>query len=176
MTPRSASPRPAAFLDRDGVLNHDHGYVHRPQDIVWVAGAKSAVRLLHERGYWIFVVTNQAGIARGLYGEADLRGLHAWMDGELRAAGGGIDAFYYCPHHPTAGEGEYTRECDCRKPAPGMVLRAMREYQVDATRSFLIGDRDSDLAAAQTAGVRGHMFAGGDLYDFVLRLIGPNSA
>jgi D-glycero-D-manno-heptose 1,7-bisphosphate phosphatase len=159
----SARARPAAFLDRDGVLNHDHGYVHRSEDIVWVDGAKDAVRLLTTAGYFVFVVTNQAGIARGLYDEHQLRALHAWMGAEIARAGGRVDAFYHCPHHPDAGESPYTRECACRKPSPGMLRAAMAAYPVEVNRSFLVGDRETDIEAATAAGIRGHRFEAGNL-------------
>jgi D-glycero-D-manno-heptose 1,7-bisphosphate phosphatase len=137
---------------------------------VWIEGAREAVKLLKDTGYWIFVVTNQAGIARGLYGEADVEGLHTWINGELAPLGCAIDAFYFCPHHPEAGSGPYTRECDCRKPLPGMLLRAMAEFPVERQGSFLVGDRPTDLEAARAAGIPGHLFTGGDLYAFIRRL------
>ncbi len=161
---------PGAFLDRDGVLNVDSGYLHRIADLVWIDGAKDAVRRLKTRGYRIVVVTNQAGIARGFYGEDDVRRLHAWMNVELDAA---IDAFYFCPHHPSEGSGAYTRACDCRKPAPGMIRRGMEEYAITPAGSFLIGDRDTDIEAARRAGIRGVRFDGGNLDEFVAGLLGP---
>ena len=160
-------PRPAAFLDRDGVLNHDRGYIHRPDDFVWVDGAQAAVRRLNDEGYRVFVVTNQAGVARGLYSEADIGALHGWVGAELARAGARIDAFYHCPHHPDFGPPEYRRECDCRKPAPGMLLKAMADFPVEAARSFLIGDRETDIGAARAAGVAGHLFSGGSLLCFL---------
>lgn len=169
----SALPlRPAAFLDRDGILNHDTGYIHRSGDFVWIDGAKEAVRYLNEKGFLIFVVTNQAGIARGLYGESDVRALHGWVGDQLAAVNARIDAFYFCPHHPTEGDDAYRVVCECRKPSPGMLLRAMREWPVDPAKSFLIGDRQTDLAAAAAAGIEGHLFSGGDLLPFVTRIVG----
>ncbi|MBP2294255.1 HAD-IIIA family hydrolase [Azospirillum rugosum] len=155
--------RPAAFLDRDGVLNEDVGYAHRPDQITWVAGAKAAVKRLNDAGFYVFVVTNQAGIARGYYGEDDVRALHGWMQDELRAIGAHVDAFYHCPHHPDHGEPPLRADCACRKPEPGMLTQAMADWPVDAERSFLVGDKDSDLLAAQRAGVAGTLFRGGDL-------------
>lgn len=150
--------RPAAFLDRDGVLNVDTGYVHRPQDFVWVRGAKAAIKGLNDRGYFVFVVTNQAGVARGLYGVEDVEKLHRWVNDELRQVGAHIDAFYFCPHHPDGTAANYGIVCDCRKPAPGMLLQAMREWPVRRRGSFMVGDKAIDMAAAQSAGVPGFLF------------------
>lgn len=153
--------RPAAFLDRDGVLNRDTGYVYRAEDFVWLDGAKLTVKRLNDAGYLVVVITNQAGVARGLYSEDDVARLHRWINEELRRDGAHIDAFYYCPHHPTAGNGVYRRSCDCRKPSPGMVLRAMREWPVDPAASFFIGDKEIDMQAAEAAGIRGIRMSGG---------------
>ena len=141
-------PRPAAFLDRDGVLNQDQGYVHRLEDLVWIKGAGEAVRRLNDLGYWVIVVTNQSGIGRGYYDEADMHAVHDALSGHLAAAGGRIDAFYWAPHHEQAVV-EHLRHPDHpdRKPNPGMLLRAMQDFPVDKDRSFLIGDKDSDLDA-----------------------------
>lgn len=147
--------RPAAFLDRDGVINRDSGYVHRKEEFVWRDGAQQAIKRLNDLGFFVFVVTNQAGIARGYYGPADVRRLHRWINRELRREGAHIDGFYFCPHHPTEGVGQYRRLCDCRKPAPGLLLQAMRQWPVERERSFLIGDKDIDMAAAAAAGVEG---------------------
>jgi D-glycero-D-manno-heptose 1,7-bisphosphate phosphatase len=147
--------RPAAFLDRDGVLNRDTGYVWRPEDFEWLPGAKAAIKLLNQAGYLVVVITNQSGVARGLYGEEDVQRLHRWMNQELGRTGAHIDAFYYCPHHPSEGRAPYRRRCDCRKPAPGMLRQAMREHPIDRDASFMVGDKDIDLEAAAAAGVRG---------------------
>lgn len=170
--PDPKTARPAAFLDRDGVLNLDRGYPHRAGQIDWVDGAPAAVALLNRRGYRVFVVTNQSGIARGYYGEEDVRALHRWMADRLAESGARVDAFYYCPHHPTEGAPPYRIACDCRKPRPGMLLQAMAEWPVRREGSFLIGDRETDLAAADAAGIPGHLFPGGDLAAFVARLLG----
>jgi len=175
----SASPRrPAAFLDRDGVLNIDHGYVHRPEALAWVTGAPDAVRLLNEAGYHVLVITNQSGVARGLYDEAAVRRFHAHMQARLRAHGAHIDAFYYCPHHPQGLVKELAVRCRCRKPAPGLLEQAAREWPIDLSRSFLIGDKDDDMAAAASFGIRGIKFdAGNDsLLDLVRKeVVGPAS-
>lgn len=159
--------RACAFLDRDGVLNIDHGHVHTPAGFDWVAGAANAVKRLGDLGYLIVVATNQSGIARSLYDDATFKALSDWMAGELARAGGRIDAVYYCPHHPTEGQGELRMVCDCRKPAPGMLKAALADYRVDAARSLFIGDKDTDMQAAAAAGVRGLKFLGGSLDEFV---------
>ncbi|HVA12778.1 MAG TPA: D-glycero-beta-D-manno-heptose 1,7-bisphosphate 7-phosphatase [Stellaceae bacterium] len=155
--------RPAAFLDRDGVLNRDHGYVHKSEDFEWLPGAREAVKRLNDAGYLAIVVSNQAGIARGLYATEDVEKLHRWINGELAKTGAHMDAFYYCPHHPTEGIGKYRRVCDCRKPAPGMLLHAIREWPIESPASFMIGDKDIDMQAAAAAGIRGIHFSGGNL-------------
>jgi D-glycero-D-manno-heptose 1,7-bisphosphate phosphatase len=161
--------RPAAFLDRDGVLNRDSGYVHAPEAFEWMPGAKQAIRLLNEAGHLVFVITNQSGVARGYFTEADVRALHDWMQSELNAAGARIDAFYFCPYY---GEGSVQAYCvpdhADRKPNPGMILAAAREWPVDLSQSFVIGDGERDLEAARRAGIDGYRFAGGNLAEFVL--------
>jgi D-glycero-D-manno-heptose 1,7-bisphosphate phosphatase len=159
--------RPAAFLDRDGVLNRDTGYVHTPDQFEWIPGAREAVKHLNDAGYYTFVVTNQAGVAHGYYDEASIHRLHGWMNAELRQTGAQIDAFFHCPYHPEGKLEAYRRASEDRKPNPGMLLRARAEWPLDWSRSFLIGDRDSDIAAAAAAGIPGHMFKGGDLLAFL---------
>ena len=150
--------RPAVFLDRDGVLNIDHGYAHRPDQLDWVAGAPQAVRLLNEAGYLVVVVTNQSGVARGYFPEAAVKLFHATMQERLLAQGAHIDAFYYCPHHPAGAVPELAIRCQCRKPGPGMLEQAARDWPIDPARSFMIGDRDDDVRAAQAFGIRGIKF------------------
>jgi D-glycero-D-manno-heptose 1,7-bisphosphate phosphatase len=150
--------RPAAFLDRDGVLNIDHGYAYRPEQLEWIEGAAEAVRLLNEAGYYVLVVTNQSGVARGFYNETDVRSLHAHMQEILSAHGAHIDAFYYCPHHPDGDIKSLAVQCRCRKPSPGMLEQAAREWPIDISASFLIGDRDHDMAAASAFNIRGVKF------------------
>lgn len=159
--------RPAVFLDRDGVLNVDHGYVHRPADFEWIAGAQDAIRLCNDRGYFVFVVSNQAGVAHGLYDEQDVLSLHGWIGDALAAHGAHIDAFEYCPHHPEGRVEAYRRSCDRRKPGPRMLRDLLQRWPVDASRSLMIGDKDIDMAAAEAAGIRGHLFKGGNLLEFV---------
>ncbi|HEX4183021.1 MAG TPA: HAD family hydrolase [Caulobacteraceae bacterium] len=162
----------AALFDRDGVLNVDHGYTHRPEDLAFTPGAVEAVRRLNRAGRRVIVVTNQAGVARGLYDEAAVNAFHAAMDQALERQGARIDAYYYCPFHPEATVEAY-RHTDHpdRKPNPGMLLRALADFGITPEHAFLIGDRRSDLQAAEAAGVRGYLFTGGDLDKFVQEVL-----
>jgi len=157
--------RPAAFLDRDGVINRDDGYVHHKEDFIWQDEAIAAIRWFNEQGYFVFVVTNQSGVARGYYDEKAVQDLHRWMGGELARHDAHIDAFYYCPHHPEGVVGHYSRVCNCRKPMPGMIQAALAEWPVDASGSVLIGDKESDMAAASAAGITGLLWTGGSLLE-----------
>lgn len=163
--------RPAVFLDRDGVLNRDDNYVHRPEDFHWIPGAKTAVRALNDAGYLVLVVTNQAGVARGYYGEAEVVALHRWINETLRPEGAHVDAFYYCPHHPEGIVTDYALPCSHRKPGPGMLVRAMAEWPIRKKDSAIIGDKPSDIEAGEAAGIAGHLFEGGDLEHFVRHAI-----
>lgn len=154
-----SDPRPAAFLDRDGVLNIDHGYVHRLEQLDLIAGAAQAVRLLNEAGFLVIVVTNQSGVARGLYGEDDVRRFNDAVRQRLADAGARIDAFYYCPHHPQGTVARYAVACDCRKPKQGLLEQATRDFAIDRAHSFMIGDKDDDVTAAAAFGIRGIKFA-----------------
>lgn len=160
-------PNKAIFFDRDGTLNVDVHYLHDPADFVWIEGAIAAIRWANAHGYLVIVVTNQSGIARGYYDEDAVRHLHDWMNAELAAHGAHIDAFYYCPHHTEGSVSAYVKQCDCRKPAPGMILRAIVEHDIAPAASWMFGDAQSDIAAAEAAGVRGVHYAGGSLLDCV---------
>ena len=150
--------KPAAFLDRDGVLNADRGYAHLPEHLEWIAGVAEAVRLLNDAGYMTIVVTNQSGVARGLYDEASVKRLHLHMQKELGRQGARIDAFYYCPHHPDGTVTAYAFACRCRKPGIGMLEQAAEDFRIDKGRSFLIGDKDTDMQAARAFGIAGIHF------------------
>ncbi|HET8974156.1 MAG TPA: HAD family hydrolase [Pseudolabrys sp.] len=150
--------RPAAFLDRDGVLNVDHGYVHRPEQLEWIAGAPESVRLLNEAGYYVLVITNQSGVARGFFDETAVKLFHAHMQNVLAGKGAHIDAYYYCPHHPEGTVKAFAMACSCRKPCTGMLEQAAREWPIDLSRSFFMGDKDDDMAAAAAFKVRGIKF------------------
>jgi D,D-heptose 1,7-bisphosphate phosphatase len=163
--------RPAVFLDRDGVLNLDTAYPHRPDQIEWIEGAHQAVKAFNDAGYLVFAVTNQAGVAHGLYDEDAVRALHRWLNAELQRAGAHIDDWRYCPYHPDAKVDAYRSAHPWRKPGAGMLLDLMQHWAVDTARSFLIGDRDSDLEAARNAGIAGHLFRGGSLAEFAVPLI-----
>lgn len=159
--------KPAAFLDRDGVINLDDAYVGTRDRLRWMPGIAPAIRALNEAGYYVFVFTNQSGVARGFFSEDDVRALHNWMRDELLRESARIDDFRYCPHHPDGTVPAYTHECEWRKPQPGMVLDLMKHWPVDRERSFVIGDKQRDLDAGKAAGVEGYLFSGTDIAGFV---------
>lgn len=146
--------RKTVFLDRDGTMNTEVNYLHRPEDLELIPGVPQAVRQLNEAGFRVVVVTNQAGVARGYYGEEDVKHLHQYLNGQLETEGAHVDAFYYCPHHPEHGIGQYKKECSCRKPGIGMFTAADRDCPVDRERSFMVGDKLIDTEAGRRFGVR----------------------
>ncbi len=163
--------RPGAFFDRDGVINVDHGYVHRIDDLEWVEGAAEAVRLCNRANYAVFIVTNQAGIAHGYYDSAAAEAFNRHLVAVLADQGARIDGVRYCPHHPDAKLVQWRVACDCRKPAPGMVNDLIRTWHISREGSFLVGDKQSDIEAAKAAGIRGILFQGGSLADCVHMLL-----
>jgi D-glycero-D-manno-heptose 1,7-bisphosphate phosphatase len=163
--------RPAVFLDRDGTLNEDTGYVHRWQDFRWLPGAKAAIRKLNDNGVYVFVVTNQSGVARGMFAEEAVMALHAKMREDLQTSGARIDDIRYCPHHPEASVAAYRLACSCRKPAPGMILDLIARWPVDTSASVMVGDKEIDAAAGRAAGIEAEIVASGKLEDFVDRYL-----
>lgn len=163
------APRRAAFLDRDGVLNRRapaHDYVRSPDEFFWLTGAREGVRRLNDEGWLVLVVSNQRGVARGLMTAQDVEAIHARAQRELGLIGAHVDAFYTCPH----GDDD---ACACRKPQPGLLLRAAQDWDVDLAASFLVGDDERDLEAARRAGVRGHrMPTDGDLRQALAAVLG----
>ena len=163
--------RKTVFFDRDGVLNVERNYLYKIEEFQWQTDAVAAIKLLQAQDYRIIVVTNQSGVARGYYNEADVSKLHNYMQAQLALQQTRIDAFYYCPHLPDASRAEYAQECDCRKPGPGMILKAMQEHEVLKEQSFLIGDKESELQAAQAAGIRGYLYQQGSLLECVKNVL-----
>lgn len=161
-----SSSRPALFLDRDGVINVDKGYVSRIEDFEWVDGAAETISSFNKMGWFVFVVTNQSGIARNYYSEDDMNVLHQWMQEELRAKDANIDRIYFCPFHADGENFFYRRDSFDRKPNPGMLLKAMADFPVKRESSFLIGDKATDIEAARAAGIAGYLFRGGNLKNF----------
>ncbi len=153
MTMPAAAPRPALFLDRDGVVNVNHGYVHRAEDTAFVPGIFELCRSAQALGCALVIITNQAGIARGHYSAAQYHAYSGWLRGAMAAQGVLLDGIYHCPHHPEFGVGPCRRDCTCRKPAPGMILQAARDLDLDLARSALLGDSVSDSEAGRRAGV-----------------------
>jgi D-glycero-D-manno-heptose 1,7-bisphosphate phosphatase len=147
--------RPAAFLDRDGVINVDRGFTYLREDLVFTPTAVEAIKAFNDAGHRVFVVTNQSGVARGYYTIADVERFHECTEEQLRASGAHVDCFYYCPFHPEGSVAEYAIDHDDRKPRPGMLLRAIREWPTDVAASVMIGDKESDIQVATAAGLTG---------------------
>lgn len=151
--------RRAAFLDRDGTINEDVNYLRDPSQVRLLPGAAEALKRLRDSGFQIIVASNQSGVARGMLTEQTLAEIHRELLSQLAAQGATVDAIYYCPHLPGSTEAPYGRECDCRKPAPGLLLRAARERNLDLGRSVMIGDSERDVRAGLAAGCRAVLIA-----------------
>jgi D-glycero-D-manno-heptose 1,7-bisphosphate phosphatase len=141
----------ALFLDRDGVININHGYVHRTEDFAWVEGIVDLIKRANQQGYLVIVVTNQSGIGRGMYTEREFFALTEWMKSQVAAQGGVIDDVFFCPHHPRSASPKYLKICDCRKPNTGMLTSASRKWKIDLSRSIMVGDKRLDMQCAITA-------------------------
>lgn len=144
----------AAFLDRDGTVIRDVGYLNDPKQIEFLPGSLEAIRLLNQAGYKVIIITNQAGVARRLISENQLQVIDKTLQKLILNSGGIIDGIYYCPHHPDHGLYPYRRVCDCRKPAPGNLLKAAKDHQIDLSQSWMIGDKDGDIGAGKNAGTK----------------------
>jgi D-glycero-D-manno-heptose 1,7-bisphosphate phosphatase len=145
----------AVFLDRDGTINEEVGYIDSLDKLKIIPSAFEAIRLINESGMKVVVISNQAGVARGLFTEEFVRTTNNYVQNILGQQGAYINNFYYCPHHPTEGEEPYRQACDCRKPAPGMLIKAAQDLNIDLKVSYLVGDRFLDIEAARKAGVKG---------------------
>lgn len=145
--------RPALFLDRDGIINVDRGYVHKKKDFEFINGIFELCRQAKAFGYWIFIITNQSGIGRGYYTERQFNDLSEWMEAKFREQNVTIDKVYFCPHHVEATIDKYKKDCQCRKPKPGMIFRANKDYKVDLPNSILLGDKLTDIQVGQKAGI-----------------------
>ena len=157
----------AVFFDRDGTLNVDIHYLHRPEDFIWIPGAKEAICHVNDRGYLAILVTNQSGVARGYYPESDVQHVYDWMNSELQKVGAHLDALYYCPHHPEGKVPAYTKTCSCRKPATGLIDAACARFHIDRAKSYFVGDSDGDMLCAKNAGLKGLRYKGGSLLELV---------
>ena len=151
----------AVFLDRDGTINIEKNYLYRIEDFEFIPGVPEAIKMLNDAGYLVIVVTNQAGIARGYYTEEDMHKLHRHIDEELKKYDAHIDAYYFCPHHPIYGIGEYKQECHCRKPKDGMLQKAIEEYSINVSESYIIGDKVSDVLAGNKCSITGILVRSG---------------
>ena len=169
------APRKALFLDRDGVININHGYVHTPEQTDWVPGIFELVAAAHAHGFLPIVATNQAGIGRGLYAEAAFLDYTTWMHAQFAARGTPLLATFFCPHHPDAGIGEYRLDCACRKPRPGMLLSAIARFGIDAAQSLMVGDKQSDLDAAAAAGVPARLLREQDWGESLAGMLGTTT-
>jgi D-glycero-D-manno-heptose 1,7-bisphosphate phosphatase len=156
----------AVFLDRDGTINSEKVYLYKTEDFEFTPYAEEAIRRFNELNYKVIVITNQSGIARGFYSEADLSALHTYINEKLLAKNATIDAFYYCPHHPQAVIEKYKIDCNCRKPKPGLFERAIRDFNIDVNLSWAVGDKLRDIEPALSLGIKSALIAENGKADF----------
>ncbi len=160
--------KPAVFLDRDGVINEDLGYVYKKKQFEWIKGAKETIKYLNDKDYYVFVITNQSGIARGLYNENDVDYLHKYINSELHKINAKIDEFFYSPYHPNFKE--YKNLSNLRKPKTGMIELAFQKWPILKSGSFLIGDSKTDIECANNFGINGFLFQENNLYNFIKKI------
>ena len=151
----------AVFIDRDGTISEEVGYINHVSRFRLFPYSAAALKQLHDNGYLAIVITNQAGVARGYFSEEMVQAIHQQMTKDLESSGARVDAIYYCAHHPTVGEPPYQLDCDCRKPKPGLLLRAAHDYDIDLAKSWMVGDRYSDIELAANAGVKSALVLSG---------------
>lgn len=161
----------AVFFDRDGTLNVDRDYLYKIEDLRWMPHAREALAFLAQRDYTLFVITNQSGVARGYYTVEQMQALHERMAQDALSYGAKLEKFYFCPHHKEGKIVEYAIDCDCRKPKPGMLLQCFSEYEIDKENSFMIGDSKRDMECAEAAGIKGYLYKGGSLLEFVKKIV-----
>jgi len=166
-----SASRAAAFLDRDGVLNVDHGYTYKLNDLSLIPGAGAGVRRLNDSGFLVVIVTNQSGIGRGYYSQSDMANFNNLLCDRLHQAGARVDAIYFSPYHPEATIECYRKDHPDRKPGPGMILRACKDLAIELRNSFLIGDKPSDIEAAHAVGVAGYLFDEPNIDDFIIKVL-----
>ena len=162
--------KPAAFLDRDGVINVDKAYVYKKEDFEWIQDSKEAIKYLNDKDYHVIVITNQSGIARKYYTEEDMLNLHIYINNELKNIDAHIDEFFYSPYHPDIKNVRFQHLEHLRKPNPGMLEAASKKWKIDKINSFMIGDKGTDIECAKRFGVPGYLFKGGSLLDFIISI------
>jgi D-glycero-D-manno-heptose 1,7-bisphosphate phosphatase len=162
--------KPAVFFDRDGVINKEKNYLYKVSDFEWIADAKEAIKHFNDKGYYVFVVTNQSGIARGYYSEKDMNILHNYINNELNKVGAKIDEFFHSPYHPDIINEKHLTLSHLRKPNTGMLDLAFKKWNIEKNKSLLIGDQNIDIECAVRFGIKGHLFIGGSLLKFVKKI------
>ena len=162
----------AIFFDRDGTLNEEIGYLYEFEKFKWIDGAIDAIKFCNDHDYLVIVITNQSGVARGYYTESDIKKLHQQINEDLKKFEAHIDDFFYCPHHPDAAVEKYRIDCECRKPKSKMLEDACKKYNIDKSKSLMIGDSLRDVECAENAGIKGILFEGGNLFNTFKNFLG----